>query len=191
MLSRSKYFRSKYFKVGKSFFDSTSGFLRLDAELTLEGVDAELILAQRRRTPAVTGMEAHERAMRRFLSRACHADGFVAGASGHTRVTAATEDWPAPRWILPVHSIEQERPPCTPLLRGWQRAQDRARVVDHDEAAALPARRLLRRSRDLWWKLPPLPSPGALKDVGHKLGPAPDPEMAIEGSHVLMGRVVA
>ena|SRR5438445_8755682 len=75
--------RFKYFKVGKSFFDSTSGFLRLDAELTLEGVDAELILAQRRRTPAVTGMEAHERAMRRFLSRACHADGFEAGASRH------------------------------------------------------------------------------------------------------------
>src|SRR5881296_1166345 len=37
----------------------------------------------------------------------------------------------------------------------------------------------------------PLASTDALKDIGHKLGSAPDPEMAIEARHVLMGRGVA
>src|SRR5215469_9178358 len=45
------------------------GSLGLDAELTLKDIDAELILPQRRRTPALVGVEAHECPMRHFLQR--------------------------------------------------------------------------------------------------------------------------
>jgi len=47
--------------------DLLGGFLGLDAELTLEDGDAELILAQRRRAPALAGVETHEGPMRHFL----------------------------------------------------------------------------------------------------------------------------
>src|SRR5262249_8929657 len=44
-------------------------FLRLDAKLTLEDVDAELILAQRGSPPTLAYVETHERAMRNLLQR--------------------------------------------------------------------------------------------------------------------------
>jgi len=91
----------------------------------------------------------------------------------------------------PVHSIEQERP--RRRRRDRRHGHGLEHVASHEvaEYRALPARRLLRRSRAPWWELPPLASTDALKDIGHKLGSAPDPEMAIEGRHVLMGRGVA
>ena len=49
--------------------DLLGGFLRLNTELTVEDVDAELILTQRRGAPALPGIEAHERAMGHFLQR--------------------------------------------------------------------------------------------------------------------------
>src|SRR5262249_16344361 len=49
--------------------DLLGGFLGLDAELSLEDIDAELILAQRRRAPALAGVETHERPMGHFLER--------------------------------------------------------------------------------------------------------------------------
>src|SRR5215470_184558 len=49
--------------------DLLGGFLRLNTELTLEDVDAELILTQRRRAPTLEGVEAHECSMGHFLQR--------------------------------------------------------------------------------------------------------------------------
>src|SRR6516164_3069704 len=47
--------------------DLLGGFLGLDAKLAVEDVDADLILAQRGRAPALAGVEAHEGPMRHFL----------------------------------------------------------------------------------------------------------------------------
>jgi hypothetical protein len=87
----------------------------------------------------------------------------------------------------------QPRHAETSVLHGVIRdhADDFLRAAaERADGAGLPER-LLRRSRALWWELPPLASTDALMDIGHKLGSAPDPEMAIEARHVLMGRGVA
>src|ERR1700737_1458528 len=47
--------------------DLLGRFLRLEAKLTLEDVDADPILAQRGRAPTLAGVETHKRAMRYLL----------------------------------------------------------------------------------------------------------------------------
>ena len=49
--------------------DLLGRFLRFDTKLTLEDVDAHLILAQRGSAPTLADIEPHERAMRHLLER--------------------------------------------------------------------------------------------------------------------------